>query len=192
MSNRLRVRVTVAAGAVLAVTALAGCGSGTAAAGGTSGTAASGTSGTAASGTSGTAASSSATAASGAQAQPTAQEVQALFGEWNRALATLDPGKVAERYTADAVLLPTVSNKVRTGHAEIADYFEHFLQGKPQGQILDSRVWILGPDTALDAGTYRFTTDSGTVDARYTFVYERANGTWLIKHHHSSAMPEKK
>lgn len=174
MSNRLRVRVTAAAGAVIAVAALAGCGSGTAAAGG------------------GTAATGNSTAAGGAQAaRPTTQEVQALFDEWNRALATLDPAKVADRYTTDAVLLPTVSNKVRAGHAEIADYFEHFLKGKPQGQILDSRVSVLGPDTALDAGTYRFTTASGPVDARYTFVYERTNGKWLIKHHHSSAMPEK-
>jgi hypothetical protein len=28
------------------------------------------------------------------------------------------------------------------------------------------------------------------VHARYTYVYERVNGQWLIAHHHSSAMPE--
>ena len=36
-----------------------------------------------------------------------------MFNDWNAALATLSPENVAERYAKDAVLLPTVSNKVR-------------------------------------------------------------------------------
>jgi hypothetical protein len=38
--------------------------------------------------------------------------VKAQFDGWNAALATLSPEKVADRYAEDAVLLPTVSNKV--------------------------------------------------------------------------------
>jgi len=130
-----------------------------------------------------------------AQALPSAQEIQALFLDWNRALATLDPQKVADRYAPDALLLPTVSNQVRTNRAEIVDYFQHFLEDKPQGEILRSNVRLPDSNTAVDAGTYRFTlTKDGTqstVDARYTFVYERMDRKWLIVEHHSSAMPEK-
>lgn len=127
--------------------------------------------------------------------QPTTEQVRALFADWNASLATGDAQKVADRYAPNAVLLPTVSNQVRSTRAEIVDYFEHFLQGKPSGTILDSHVAVLDADDAIDAGTYRFAlTKDGkatTVDARYTFVYEKIDGKWLIVNHHSSAMPEK-
>ena len=45
------------------------------------------------------------------------QEVAALFDLWNSTLQTGDPEKVASLYAPDGVLLPTVSNKVRTDHA---------------------------------------------------------------------------
>ena len=38
------------------------------------------------------------------------QQVIALFGDWNDALATGDPDVVTNMYAEDAVLLPTVSN----------------------------------------------------------------------------------
>lgn len=127
--------------------------------------------------------------------KPAAAQIQALFADWNAALATGDPEKVADRYAPNAVLLPTVSNQVRSTRAEIVDYFVKFLKSKPSGTILDSHVAVLNADDAIDAGTYRFAlTQDGkptTVDARYTFVYEKIDGKWLIVNHHSSAMPEK-
>jgi hypothetical protein len=39
-------------------------------------------------------------------------QVIALFPAWNASLQTKDPLKVADMYTADGMLLPTVSNKV--------------------------------------------------------------------------------
>ena len=129
---------------------------------------------------------------SAAQASTTDAQVRALFTGWNDTLATLDAEKVADRYAPDAVLLPTVSNQVRTDRAGIVDYFEHFLENSPQGTILSSHVKLLNPNAAIDTGTYRFSLNDGarTVDARYTFVYERVGGEWLIVNHHSSAMPE--
>jgi uncharacterized protein (TIGR02246 family) len=127
-------------------------------------------------------------------AAPTQEQIKALFADWNAALGTGDAQKVADRYAPNAVLLPTVSNQVRSTRAEIVDYFEHFLQSRPSGSILDSHVAVLDADDAIDAGTYRFAlTRDGkptTVDARYTFVYEKVDGKWLIVNHHSSAMPE--
>ena len=61
-------------------------------------------------------------------AKPSKKEIAALFDGWNKALQTGDPEKVTNRYADDAVLLPTVSNKIRTNHAEIEDYFHHFLE----------------------------------------------------------------
>lgn len=167
MRKTMSVRIGIVAAAMAAAVALVGCGSPASA---------------------GAPAPQSGNAAS---AMPTTQEVQAFFAEWNDALETGDPQKVADRYASDAVLLPTLSDNVRSDRAEIVDYFVKFLKDKPQGQILESHVKILGPDSAVDAGTYRFTfaATGATAEARYSYVYERVNGEWKIVNHHSSAMP---
>ncbi len=81
----------------------------------------------------------------------TKDEVRGLFNLWNDALATGDPRQVAARYTQDAVLLPTLSDKARYTSDGIADYFVHFLEKKPVGKILEGNVKI-GPNWAQDAG----------------------------------------
>ena len=128
-------------------------------------------------------------------APATKREIAALFHRWNASLATLDPDKVVANYATDAVLLPTVSNKPRTNHAELRDYFVTFLKKKPQGKIDRSIIKIKG-DTASDVGIYTFTLHGADgkpkqVQARYSFLYQRQrDGGWLIAHHHSSVMPE--
>ncbi len=133
--------------------------------------------------------------APGHRGKATEREIAGLFEQWNAALRSGDPGKVAERYAEDAVLLPTASPTIRTNRAEIADYFEHFLQKKPRGEKLRSVITVLDADSAIDAGLYRFhLTDPRTgatkpVDARYTYEYEKRGGKWLIVNHHSSVLP---
>ncbi|MBN2647932.1 MAG: SgcJ/EcaC family oxidoreductase [Thiotrichales bacterium] len=117
-----------------------------------------------------------------------------LFARWNEALQTGDPLAVAHLYWEDAILLPTVSNVPRVNHAEIEDYFHHFLQSQPFGTVL-SRNLKQGCNKLTDAGVYEFQVikdgKSMVVPARYTFVYEFREGEWKISHHHSSMMPEK-
>ncbi len=125
-------------------------------------------------------------------APATMRLAEELFERWNDALKTGDPDKVTACYAEDAVLLPTVSNVPRTNHAEIRDYFVHFLAKKPQGTINQRNVKF-GCNKITDAGIYTFRVVDGDqvmeVPARYTFVYENRNGKWLIVHHHSSKMP---
>ncbi|MFF5147766.1 SgcJ/EcaC family oxidoreductase [Streptomyces sp. NPDC013157] len=128
--------------------------------------------------------------------EPSKKQIAGLFDRWNAALRTGDPEKVADLYAKDAVLLPTVSNRIRTDRAGIVDYFERFLQNKPVGKKVETIVNVLDTDSAVDTGIYEFTlTDPKTgakrvVEARYTYEYEKRGGTWLIVNHHSSAMPE--
>jgi len=121
-------------------------------------------------------------------------EVAQQFQLWNAALQTLDPKKVAAMYAPSAVLLPTVSNRVRTTPAEIEDYFVQFLELKPYGKIDESNVRMLAKDTAINSGVYTFKLNKEGqevyVQARYSFTYKRIDGKWLIIDHHSSAMPE--
>ena len=117
--------------------------------------------------------------------------VASLFDRWNNSLKTHDSEKVAANYADDAVLLPTISNKPRTNHEEIKDYFNNFLKMDPNG-VINKRIIKIGCNLAQDVGTYTFSFKDGQkVSARYTFVYEYKDGNWLIAHHHSSAMPEK-
>ncbi|WP_205849190.1 SgcJ/EcaC family oxidoreductase [Natronospirillum operosum] len=119
------------------------------------------------------------------------QTIRNLFNDWNQALASGDPEQVAALYADDAVLLPTVSNRVRTDRAGIRDYFIDFLQLQPQGEIQESHVRVHG-DLALHSGVYLFTmgADNSQVWARFTFVYRSRQDQWEIIEQHSSAMPE--
>ena len=121
-------------------------------------------------------------------------QIIALFDQWNNSLATGNPEKVAENYAPDAILIPTVSNKIRHDRHEIADYFVHFLELTPKGVLVESNVRIFG-DIAINSGSYDFNVvkegKDAVVKARFTFVYRKGpDGKWLIVEHHSSAMPE--
>ena len=117
--------------------------------------------------------------------------VRALFHLWNDALATGNSHIVAQRYSSDPMLLPTLSDTPRTNFDTIKDYFDTFLTLKPQGIILDGKI-VKGPNWAQDAGIYEFTmgTTGDKVKARYTFLYVYENDEWKISHHHSSTMPQ--
>ncbi|MET0013900.1 MAG: SgcJ/EcaC family oxidoreductase [Sedimenticola sp.] len=117
-------------------------------------------------------------------------QISALFDQWNSALQTGDPKKVAALYESNGILLPTVSNKVRHNHEEVEDYFVHFLAKGPVGEIDEANIRTFG-DIAINSGIYTFTfKDGAVVQARYTFVYRWNGERWLIIEHHSSQMPE--
>lgn len=122
------------------------------------------------------------------------QEIAQLFDRWNASLQTDNPDEVLKNYADDAILLPTVSNKVRHNQAERKAYFENFLQLKPRGTINERNIRVFD-DVAIDSGIYTFSLfkdgKPAEVRARYTFIYHRVGDKWLISEHHSSIMPEK-
>jgi uncharacterized protein (TIGR02246 family) len=117
-------------------------------------------------------------------------EVQMLFERWNKALQSRDPEQVARLYSRDAVLLPTLSDEPRTDHDSIVDYFTHFLEKRPHGEISQREI-LIGCNMLQDAGLYTFRfADGSSAEARYSFVYVLEDGEWKISHHHSSLQPE--
>ncbi|MFJ2828977.1 SgcJ/EcaC family oxidoreductase [Streptomyces sp. NPDC087263] len=127
--------------------------------------------------------------------KPTTAEIAGLFDGWRAALATGDPEIVADRYASDAVLLPTLSPEIRTDRAGIVDYMTSFLAKKPVASKVQTVIKVLDNNEAIDTGLYEFQLtdpDTGvvsTVEARYTFEYEKLDGHWLIENHHSSLLP---
>ena len=123
---------------------------------------------------------------------PTEQEIAALFDRWNQSLQSGDPQQVVANYAEQSILLPTLSNKPRLTPAEKADYFHHFLENQPAGEIVMRQIQIDG-NMAVDTGlyTFHFAKTGDQMKARYSFTYRWDGRQWLIISHHSSAMPEK-
>jgi len=86
---------------------------------------------------------------------------------WNQALKTGDQKKVAELYAEGATFLPTVSGEFKKGRSGAEEYFKHFLEKNPTGEIVDDEVQILGSDV----------------------VKLKEDGSFEILHHHSSIKP---
>jgi uncharacterized protein (TIGR02246 family) len=117
-------------------------------------------------------------------------EIRKLFDAWNAAIQTGDPDKVVALYAAKAVLVPTLSNDVRTTPEEIRQYFDvEFLPKKPRAQLDQSYPRLFG-DVAINSGIYSFFFGGSTTptQARYSFVYLRDKSGWLIIEHHSSLL----
>jgi uncharacterized protein (TIGR02246 family) len=121
----------------------------------------------------------------------TEQEIAALFDRWNESLKTGDPQKVVANYAERSMLLPTLSSIPRFTAAEKEDYFRHFLEDRPTGEVTMRQIQM-GNGMAVDTGLYTFTfaKTGKTVKARYSFTYRWDGRQWLIVSHHSSAMPE--
>ena len=117
------------------------------------------------------------------------------FAFWNNALLSCDPKKVAELYTQDATFLPTMSGEFKKGQNGAEEYFKHFLEKHPTGEVVSSEVQILGPKSYLHSGMYNFEVDNSkggreTAEARFSFVWvQNIQGEWKILHHHSSMKP---
>ncbi|MDD4900900.1 MAG: SgcJ/EcaC family oxidoreductase [Patescibacteria group bacterium] len=113
---------------------------------------------------------------------------------WNQALETGDQKKVAELYAESATFLPTVSGEFKKGRSGAEEYFKHFLEKHPTGEIIDDEVQMLGPDIYVHSGMYNFELDTdgkrGIVQARFSFVVKlKEDGGFKILHHHSSIKP---
>ncbi|NJM27815.1 MAG: SgcJ/EcaC family oxidoreductase [Pseudanabaena sp. RU_4_16] len=121
-------------------------------------------------------------------------QIASLFDQWDRSLQTGKPSEVVKNYADDAILVPTVSNKVRHTHPEIEDYFERFLKLNPDGRIEEQNIQTYC-DVAVNSGIYIFAVvkdgQPSEMRARFTFVYHKVGDRWLIVDHHSSGMPEK-
>lgn len=125
-----------------------------------------------------------------------ASEILALFERWKEAVREGDLDKIVEQYSSEAILIPTMSNKVCHNHSEIREYFVKFLKKKPSCEIEETNL-CLRDDIAINSGIYTFCVcgskeeETCCLRARFSFVYQKFGNKWLIIEQHSSLMPEK-
>lgn len=120
-------------------------------------------------------------------------DVEAATQRWITAFNAKDQAGIAALYAPDAVFQGTSSGVIRDTPALVKEYFKSLVSlGDQRMATGDHRVQIYG-DIAINSGYY---TRSGTQDgkpvearARFSFVYARRNGQWLIVNHHSSSVP---
>jgi hypothetical protein len=114
---------------------------------------------------------------------------------WGEAFNSRDPKRIVARYAPAAVLWGTTAKAIATTPAQIWDYFKDAGQRPAIRVTIDSTFPRVIGDVAIVSGAYTFADvkDGATTNvrpARYTLVFQRVGGAWLIVEHHSSRVPE--
>ncbi len=117
-------------------------------------------------------------------------EVRAAGLTWVQGISKGDPDYMVALYDEHAILHGTVSPVVREGHALIREYFAALSSGPTMNFVEPQHIRIFG-DVAVNTGNYETKIgNNAPVKLRYSFVYHKVGGKWLIVDHHSSRMPE--
>jgi uncharacterized protein (TIGR02246 family) len=121
-------------------------------------------------------------------------DVEAATGQWIAAFNHKDAKGIVSLYAKDAVFFGTSSPVLRDKPELVWDYFKGLpTLGDSIVTLGEHRIQVFD-DVAINTGYY---TRSATQDgkkvespARFTFVYAKRDGKWLIVNHHSSALPQ--
>jgi uncharacterized protein (TIGR02246 family) len=121
-------------------------------------------------------------------------DVEAATARWLDAFNRKSSADIVALYAPDAVFFGTSSPVLRDTPELVADYFKGLATlGDAVISMGDHRVQVSGR-VAVNTGFYTRTSvqDGKEVKnpARFSFVYEKRGGQWLIINHHSSAFPQ--
>ena len=121
-------------------------------------------------------------------------DVEAATAQWIDAFNRKSTTDIVKLYAPDAVFLGTSSAVIRDTPALVEEYFKSLgALGDASNAVGDHRVQVFG-DVAINSGYYTLTrTQDGKTTqspARFSFVYQKRGGKWLIVSHHSSALPQ--
>jgi len=122
-------------------------------------------------------------------------EVNAAFSNWRKALSSGKAENVVNLYAKDAILLATLAAKPLTTQEQRTEYFTKLTaKTKLTATVNEEHVKLLDEHNAVISGlyTFRFEEAGKTIEipARYSFVFEKENGQWMIVEHHSSKVPQ--
>ncbi len=122
------------------------------------------------------------------------EDVAAATAKWAETFTDDSPDAILALYDKEAILWGTLSPTRRDDPAAIRDYFVKAFAALAGHKVTfgDQLIRVYG-DTAINTGYYTFSFvkdgEPKTLPARYSFVYVKRKGMWMIVDHHSSAMP---
>jgi uncharacterized protein (TIGR02246 family) len=120
--------------------------------------------------------------------------VTVAVNAWVAAFNSRDPKRIVALYAPDAVLWGTTAKTIATTPESIWAYFKDSGQ-RPTVVTINSLHERFYGDIAIADGAYTFSDPRESITtndrpARYTFVFRRVGGRWLIVDHHSSRVPQ--
>jgi uncharacterized protein (TIGR02246 family) len=118
----------------------------------------------------------------------------AALQAWVEAFNSRDPKRIVALYAPTAVFWGTTAPAIATTPEQVWAYFKDSGQRPAVRVAIDSTHARVFGDVAVVSGGYTFAdvTDgaaSNVRPARYSMVFRRINGRWLIVDHHSSRVP---
>lgn len=125
--------------------------------------------------------------------QSTRDQIEAATKAWQTAYDSRDPKRIVSMYDPEAVLWGTAAKTIAPTPEAIWNYFKN-AESRPNARVAlgEQHIRVFG-ETAFNSGYYTFTdVREGQVvprPARFTFVFNKKAGKWLVVAHHSSAMP---
>lgn len=122
-------------------------------------------------------------------------DAYAAVEHWADAFNSGDVEKIVGTYTADALVLGTVSPKLASKPDDLRAYFKPAVAAKFQVRLGDHSALPLSNDAVVIAGFYEFSRVGAddqpvVIPARFTFVLLKKGDVWQIAHHHSSPKPK--
>jgi len=123
------------------------------------------------------------------------EDVAAAFSQWRTALSSGNPQTIVDLYDDQAVLLATLAAEPIKTQEERLNYFTGLMKNPNLAvAVQEEMISLLDEDNAVINGVYTFSFDKdgakAEIPARYTFVYGKKDGKWMILDHHSSKVPE--
>ena len=114
---------------------------------------------------------------------------------WAEAMTAHDMERVIALYDPEAVLWGTRSPTIRADPVKVREYFGILKTVPPsyKATLGEQHIRIYG-DMAINSGAYTFSEMKDDKEmlrpSRFSFVYRKRGGQWLIVDHHSSSVPE--
>lgn len=121
------------------------------------------------------------------------KDVLAATDQWRMAYDSRDPARIAALYAEGATFWGTTMKTLATSQQSIWEYFKD-AASRPDARVLftEQQIRIYG-DIAINSGAYTFTDKRDGKDivnpSRYSMVFHRRSGAWVLVHHHSSRLP---
>lgn len=129
----------------------------------------------------------------GMQSGGTEAEVVAAAQAWGAAYDSRDAARITAQYAPDATFWGTTMKSIAITQPAVSEYFKD-VAARPNARVrFDSHTVRMLGDVATDSGAYTFLDQRdgapSTNPARFTLVFQRRDGRWVLVHHHSSRLP---